>query len=142
MIAGDILAFRLGRQRFGLKAAVVREVFHLTAPTPVPLAPAFVVGLMNQRGRVITLICARLLLQMRPRGAAGVVVGFEVDGDSFGLIVDGVEGVVTPDPGPLAPPHDLPAAIAGPSNGICRVNGRPVTLLDPARLVDFEVTIA
>lgn len=142
MTDGDILVFRLGRQRFGMKTAAVREVFHLAAPTSVPLAPVFVIGLMNLRGRVVTLICARLLLGMRARGTAGVAVGFEIDGDSFGLIVDAVEGVVIPDAGPLAPPHDLPAAAAGLSTGICRVNGRHVTLLDATRMVDFDVAMA
>jgi purine-binding chemotaxis protein CheW len=138
----DILAFRLGRRRFGLKAGAVREVFHLAAPTPVPLAPRFIVGLMNQRGRVITLICARRLLQMQARAASSIVVGFDVDRDGYGLIVDAVEGVISPDPGPLAPPHDLPAAVAALSTGNCRVDGRLVTMLDVARLIDFSVAAA
>lgn len=139
MNASDILAFRLGRERFGLNASAVREVFHQAAATPVPQAPRFIVGLMNLRGRIVTLICARRLLQTRVAGApsaTSVVVGFDVDGDSYGLIVDAVDGVVRVDPGPLAPPHDLPAAVAGLSRGICRVDGRAVTLLDAARLVD------
>ncbi|HET9481249.1 MAG TPA: chemotaxis protein CheW, partial [Candidatus Polarisedimenticolia bacterium] len=48
--------FRLGAEGFGLPLAQVREISTVGALSRVPLAPAGIKGLLNLRGRVVTLL--------------------------------------------------------------------------------------
>jgi purine-binding chemotaxis protein CheW len=60
----------LGGQSFAVDAADAREVVALDATTPVPGAPAAVVGVMNLRGGVLPVVEARSLLGLPPRVGA------------------------------------------------------------------------
>jgi purine-binding chemotaxis protein CheW len=56
---GKYLTFKLGREEYGLELVRVREIIALMDITPVPLAPDYVRGVMNLRGRVIPVIDLR-----------------------------------------------------------------------------------
>ncbi len=56
------VVFRLGDAAYGLPARSVQEVYPLTRFTPLPGTPAFVVGLVNVRGRLLTALDLRPLL--------------------------------------------------------------------------------
>ena len=93
----DYVTVIVDGQLFGLPIASVHDVFIADTVTPVPLAPREIAGLLNLRGRVVTALCMRCLLQLpRPDTLGGrMVVGIEHDGESFGLVVDGVGEVLT-----------------------------------------------
>jgi purine-binding chemotaxis protein CheW len=56
---GKYLTFKLGREEYGLELVRVREIIALMDITPVPLAPEYVRGVMNLRGRVIPVVDLR-----------------------------------------------------------------------------------
>lgn len=56
---GKYLTFKLGREEYGLELVRVREIIALMDITPVPLAPDYVRGVMNLRGRVIPVVDLR-----------------------------------------------------------------------------------
>ncbi len=60
----EIVVFRLGSGRYSLPATAVREVQPLQSYTPLPITPAFVVGLINVRGRLLALLDLRPLLDL------------------------------------------------------------------------------
>ena len=139
MSGTDLLVFRLGRRLFALNPGEAREVFHPVGVTPAPMAPPVIVGVMNLRGRIVTLICARRLLRIassKVQGPKPIAIGLDIDGDSYGLIVDEVEGVCRADPGPVMPPHDLPGNWAAHSSGIRKAGGRELVALDVRRLIE------
>src|SRR6185295_6776910 len=51
-----LCAFWLGQQCFAISADIVSEVVSVESFTPVPLAPAAVVGLFNLRGTPVALV--------------------------------------------------------------------------------------
>ena len=59
----------LGGQPFAVDAADAREVVPLDETTPVPGAPAAVVGVMNLRGGVLPVVEARALLGLPARAS-------------------------------------------------------------------------
>jgi len=61
----------LGGRPFALDVADTREVVVLDVTTPVPGAPAALVGVMNLRGSVLPVIEARPLLGLPVRAAVG-----------------------------------------------------------------------
>jgi purine-binding chemotaxis protein CheW len=63
---GKYLTFKLGREEYGLELVRVREIIALMDITPVPLAPDYVRGVMNLRGRVIPVVDLRRKFGMKP----------------------------------------------------------------------------
>jgi purine-binding chemotaxis protein CheW len=51
-----ILHFPLGARRVGLSISEVREISEIPPPTPVPGAPAEIAGIVEIRGRIVTLM--------------------------------------------------------------------------------------
>lgn len=92
----DYVTVVVGEQLFGLPIASVHDVFIATTITRVPLAPPEIAGLINLRGRVVTAVSMRRLLKLPDAPDIGelTVVGVEVEGESFGLVVDNVGEVL------------------------------------------------
>lgn len=90
-----ILSFRLGENSYSLPATSVREVQPLGVYTPLPAVPSFVVGLVNVRGRLLTVIDLRPLLGLPPAppgpGAQQLIIS--VDDSEISLLADSVVSV-------------------------------------------------
>ncbi len=93
---GQYCSFRIGGRLFGLESSLVREVLRPQRSTPVPLAPVPVTGLMNLRGRIVTLLDLRLRLEMppRPEGQEAMNLILRLGNDWVGLQVDEVGDVL------------------------------------------------
>lgn len=130
--------FRLERERYALPLAAVREV--VVPPqkfTRVPRAPASVKGVMNLRGRVVTVVELRRLLGfLEPGSACQKVVLLDRGRREIGLLVSEVDGIESVEK--VAPAPGKPAAAV---RGVTRLGGRAVTVLDPEG-VDGAVSAA
>jgi purine-binding chemotaxis protein CheW len=130
--------FRLAGREFAVPLARVVEVSRYIAPTPVPWRDPAVAGILPRRGRMVTVVDARVRLGLPPRaeGETAQVIILDAGADGyFGLVVDRVMGVAprcdagtSPGTGPApagsgpAPPDDaqvalldLDAVLRGPS---------------------------
>jgi purine-binding chemotaxis protein CheW len=115
--------FRLDGRLFGVDLLDVKEVVAESAPTPVPLAPDEVLGLVNIRGHVYLALDLRQLLGMP---AAEVAAGSRLVlfkpsvGPSFGVRVDEIADIQAAEPGHINPSRraDLP----GDATGVGRVD--------------------
>ena len=93
---------------FGLPVENIQTVFEIVSVTPVPLAAAEVLGLVNLRGKIVTAISLRRrMLGSKAIEASRLAVGLDFRGESFALIVDEVGDVITLDRDTLIenPPH-------------------------------------
>lgn len=137
------VVFCLDKEHYALPLASIREVVPPPASlSQVPRAPAAVRGIMNLRGRVVTVVAMRGLLgrgtEQAKDARAGVVPDQKIllldrGRRDLGLLVTEVEGIdwvekIAAPPGPPSP------AI----RGVARLKGRAVTVLDPQGL-DEEV---
>ncbi|HYO54971.1 chemotaxis protein CheW [Archangium sp.] len=123
--------FRVEKERYGLPLAAVKEV--VVPPerfTRVPRAPAAVTGVMNLRGRVVTVVELRQLLGL-PDGPTppGRVVLLERGRRDLGLLVTDVDGLEAVERVSTAPGKAVPAV-----RGVARLKGLAVTVLDPEGL--------
>ena len=123
--------FRVEKERYGLPLAAVKEV--VVPPerfTRVPRAPAAVAGVMNLRGRVVTVVELRQLLGL-PDGSTppGRVVLLERGRKDLGLLVTDVEGIEAVERVTTAPGKAIAAV-----RGVARLKGLAVTVLDPEGL--------
>ena len=119
--------FRLERDRYALPLGAVREV--LNPPlrmSRVPRAPAAVRGVMNLRGRVVTVLELGMLLGLPSAQTLSKVVLLDRGRRDLALLVTEVDGIEPIEKWAAAPGSPPPSV-----RGIARVGGRAVTLLDP-----------
>jgi len=90
------VTFRLENEKYGIKVMQVQEVLRMTEIAPVPGAPHYVLGIINLRGNVVTVIDTR-----RRFGLPDVdsddetrIVIVEANNNVVGILVDSVAEVV------------------------------------------------
>lgn len=86
-----------GGESFGIDTRKIREVLGKRELQRVPMAPAYIGGVVPYRGEVLTAVNFRALLGMGEYTAASCVLVLEDDeaAERFGLMADEVGGVVT-----------------------------------------------
>lgn len=90
------VTFRLDSELYGINVLQVQEVLRYTDIVPVPGAPDFVLGIINLRGNVVTVIDTRKcfgLAPHQPDDATRIVI-IESGKQVAGLLVDSVAEVV------------------------------------------------
>jgi|UniRef100_A0A7C4ERW1 purine-binding chemotaxis protein CheW len=91
------LEFSISSERYAIEAAHVREVYPLRRITPIPCTPSFVLGIVNLRGQIVSVMDIREILGVRDRSisdTAKVVVMFTSDLE-VAIVVDDVLGIRT-----------------------------------------------
>lgn len=90
------VTFRLDEETYGINVMQVQEVLRVTEIAPVPGAPDYVLGIINLRGNVVTVIDTRerLGLEARERDESTRIVIIEADKLVVGILVDAVSEVV------------------------------------------------
>ena len=135
----------IGGQLFGLPILRVQDVFVPERLTMVPLAPAEIAGVLNLRGRIVTLINMRRRLGLwgEQDNGAPMAVGVESRGESYGLLIDSVGEVLKLDDMTCEPnPSNLDPKLASVSTGIYRLDGQLLMVLDVDRVLDIVVKAA
>jgi purine-binding chemotaxis protein CheW len=90
------VTFKLDEEIYGINVMQVQEVVRLPEIAPVPGAPSSVIGIINLRGNVVTVIDTRQRFGLSPREPddATRIVITEVDKQVIGILVDSVAEVV------------------------------------------------
>jgi len=132
-----LCTFHLGGMVLALPAGEVREVIRHAAPTPVPLAPPDVVGLINLRGEIATVIdLARRLGREPAPPAEGLGLVLRAGRGTVTLRVERAGDVVQADEASFEPP---PETLREPARellkGTYKVGNALVLLLDSAAAV-------
>jgi len=140
----EFVTFTVAGQLFGLPIARVQDVFKPSRITRVPLAGAEVAGVLNLRGRIVTVIDMRRRLDIRHQeGDAPMAIGIEAKGESFGLLVDAVGEVLKLSVTEREPnPINLDKKLAALSAGVYRLDGELLVVLDIDRVLDLRAAEA
>jgi purine-binding chemotaxis protein CheW len=95
--ADAFVTFTVAGQLFGVPVMRVQDILTPDDIAPVPGGPVEVRGLINLRGRIVTVIDMRthLSLPKSDPGQTGMCVTVESRGDSYTLYVDSVGDVIT-----------------------------------------------
>ena len=128
------VVFRLDKDRYALPLSAIREV--VVTPlkfSRVPRAPPSVSGIMNLRGRVVTVVDLASLLKPtdQPRAVApgAKVVLLDRGRRELGLLVTEVDGIEAIEKMGPAPPRAPPTV-----RGLARLGALAITVLDPDAL--------
>lgn len=90
------VTFRLQNETYGINVMQVQEVLRYTEIAPVPGAPHYVLGIVNLRGNVVTVIDTRNRFGLAPTENTDHtrIVIIESEGHVVGILVDAVAEVV------------------------------------------------
>ena len=133
--------FMLEEAAFGLEAATIQEIVKTGEIAKVYNAPAFVLGIRNLRGRIITVIDLAVRLGLRtegsPIGEDSRLLIAEWRGESIGLLVDRVADTVVAEKHEVAPPppdlNGIPSRLLW---GVYQGHGKVVALLALENVLD------
>lgn len=90
-----ILDFALGGEFYGVDITATREIVKRVKITPIPLTPPFIEGVINLRGRVLSVINLKKLFHLDSGFQNGQqVLAVEAANLEAGLLVDSIGGVV------------------------------------------------
>ncbi|MEY8203519.1 MAG: chemotaxis protein CheW [Bermanella sp.] len=90
------VTFRLDNESYGINVMQVQEVLRYSEIAPVPGAPSYVLGIINLRGNVVTVIDTRLrfgLSQTETSDQTRIVI-IETENQVVGILVDAAAEVV------------------------------------------------
>ena len=92
----EFVTAMIGGQLFGLPISRVQDVFMPERLTRVPLSSGEIAGVLNLRGRIVTVVDMRARLGLPPNedGKPPMAVGVDLRGESYGLLIDQIGEVL------------------------------------------------
>ncbi len=103
------VTFRLADEIYGINVMQVQEVLRMTDVAPVPGAPHYVMGIINLRGNVVTVLDTRKLLDLATSDItdSSRIMIIESGKVTVGLLVDSVAEVVNIASSEIDPPPSV-----------------------------------
>lgn len=91
----EIIEFRLSGERYAFSSIYIREVFPVKQLTVIPCTPAFVAGLTNLRGELVSVIDLKRFFDLPPLELTSNtrIILLQNKNMSFGILADEVIGV-------------------------------------------------
>jgi purine-binding chemotaxis protein CheW len=131
----EVCSVRVESTLFGVPISHILEIVGSARPQPVPLAPAYVGGLVHYRGDVLSAVALRQLLGLPPKEGRQDILVLESAGGCFGLLVDSVGEVLTVSAADYEPnPSILDEQRRDLLAGAYKLKNGLLVMLDPERL--------
>jgi len=91
----EIVEFLLTNETYGIESSFVREVYPMKDLTPLPCTPSFVFGIINVRGRVVSVIDIKKFFDLPEKGLTDLnkVIVVHNDAMEVGMLADAMVGV-------------------------------------------------
>jgi len=91
----EVVEFVLGSEHYGIESRRIREIHALSDFTPLPCTPAFVLGLVNVRGRILSIINIKRLFDLPERGLSDLnkVIVVYAGAMELGILADAILGL-------------------------------------------------
>jgi purine-binding chemotaxis protein CheW len=138
-----IVGFQVGRETYGVPITSLHEIVRVPEITAVPDAPAYMEGVINLRGKIVTVVDLRKRFgkpapEWNRRTRILVV---EYRGRLSGMIVDSASEVLKIPESEIEPaPAMMQEGGLDCITGLGKHNGRLIILLDVSKLLEFRDT--
>jgi purine-binding chemotaxis protein CheW len=136
----QLVTMMVDGQLFGIPILKVQDIVEPSQITPVPCAPSAIAGVLNLRGRIVTVIDLRELLGAREEDVGRQMsVTIEHKGDLYTLLVDSIGDVRSlPKRDFDKPPATLDENMRRLCSGVFRLEDNLLVVLDVSRILDEE----
>ena len=91
----EVVEFVLAEERYAVESQHVRDVYPLEHLTPLPCTPEFVIGIVNLRGEILSVIDIKKFFDLPEKGLTNLnkVIVLESGSMRFGILADSIVGV-------------------------------------------------
>jgi purine-binding chemotaxis protein CheW len=136
-----VVTFELAGEHYGIELSHVREVCALKELTPVPCTPAFILGIVNVRGKILTVIDFKEFVGLPKQGISDMnKVIIVQDGDvQIGILADRVDGMRLVELSEIQP--SLPTLRDIRQEYLKGVTGDRLVILDAMKLLYNETIV-
>ena len=135
------VTFCLDNETYGINVMGVQEVLRYTEIARVPGAPGYVLGIINLRGKVVTVMDTRQRFGLKPADVNedSRIVIIEADSQVIGILVDAVAEVVYLRASEIeSPPKVGNEESTSFIHGVSNKNGKLLILVDLSRMLSDE----
>lgn len=131
------MAFEVSNEIFAVDVLAIKEVLRFSGATPIPRSKPFVLGLINLRGNVVTVIDGRKRLNVSEKEFSDETRVIIIDGeeDSIGILVDSVREVIDIDKDKVEPTSSNGQDEQSFIQGIYHLNDELHILIDHSSLL-------
>ncbi|MCL5267335.1 MAG: chemotaxis protein CheW [Bacteroidetes bacterium] len=142
----EVVEFLLAYEKYGIVSSYVREVYPLKELTPVPCTPRFVLGIVNARGQILSVIDIKKFFDIPEKGLTDLNKVIIIQSDSLpagtprtsgsgpiGILADVILGVSHVALGELQP--SLPTLTGIREEYLMGVSRDRVAILDAGKLL-------
>ncbi|HEV2992272.1 MAG TPA: chemotaxis protein CheW [Candidatus Angelobacter sp.] len=133
-----IVGFRIGRETFGVPISLVHEIVRVPDITSVPEAPDYVEGVINLRGKIISVVDLRKRFgetEIKAHKKNRILV-VEVSGKLVGLMVDAASEVLKIPPSEVdLPPNVFEEGELNYVTGVGKLQSRLIILIDLTKIL-------
>jgi purine-binding chemotaxis protein CheW len=91
----QVVEFLLAYEKYAVASEYVREIYPLKEFTPIPCTPPFVLGIVNVRGQILSVIDIKKFFDLPEKGLADLnaVIILHSESMEFGILADVIMGV-------------------------------------------------
>ena len=135
------IAFKLDKEEFAFEISVVKEIFPTQNITKVHRSPSYIEGVMNLRGKLVTVIDLRKRfgLPSTEKNKETRIVVVEMGDTTVGMVVDAVTEVLRISSDSIEPPSPLVTTVDSTFiTGIAKVEERLIILLDLGKVLSVR----
>ena len=141
--ADQYVVFKLGKEEYCFDVSAVREIHTMEQITKVHRSAAYIEGVMNLRGKLLTVINLRKRFAMEAgeAGDAQRIIVVDASGGAVGFLVDQVEEVarISKEAIEKAPAHVTKDLESEYVLGIAKYEDRLITIIDPVKVLELTV---
>jgi len=135
----QFIGFHLHSGDYAIPITVVREIINLPTITKIPQSPAYLKGITNLRGNVIPVVNLKQLINLPQNGDEEKKVIVIASGSiTFGVLVDGISGVVSIAEDTIESPEAVSHGQADRVEGIAKRDGKLILILNARKLIPLE----
>ncbi len=134
----EVVEFMLAHERYALELTHIREVYPLKDLTPLPGTPDFVLGIINIRGQILSIIDIKRFFDLPEKGLTNLnqVIILQSEEMEFGILADEILGTKSI---PASTIQDsLPTLTGIRAEYLKGVTGDRVVILDGKKIVSDE----
>jgi purine-binding chemotaxis protein CheW len=128
-----IVGFKIGRETFGVPISLVHEIVRVPEITAVPEAPDYIEGVINLRGKIVSIVDLRKRFGEKEIAAhkKNRILVAEIENKHVGLIVDAASEVMKlPQDSVEPPPNVFEDSDVHYVTGVGKLNDRLIIMID------------
>ncbi len=138
-----LTVFSLGESLFALDAIRIQEIIRVGTITPVHHAPGHVLGVINLRGHIVTVLdpASRLGMEPQPCSPENRILIVDGQDEQIGVMVSRIQDMVPTEGRDITdPPSNLKKRLGRFLVGVVQIKEAMVSVLDPNPLLSVEET--